>query len=133
MKKALIPALLFVSAAFTPCLRNAVELPERISGVAREVARPLFWHLWDEWLEREIARWTQTGAIGGAMTEWRPDSTNEAVACLLFQVFLNHAFDRALSLAGKKENDTFAVSIPAGLIRRTMEGRILPLQAHLAV
>ena len=59
MKKILIPALLVVSAAFAPGLRNAVEFPDRTCEVAQSVVAPLFWHLWDELLNREIARLTQ--------------------------------------------------------------------------
>ena len=62
MKKILIPALLVVSAAFAPGLRDAVEFPERACEIAQEVARPLFWHVWDELLNRQIAHWTKPAA-----------------------------------------------------------------------
>ena len=65
MKKLLIPALLVVSAAFVPGLRDAVEFPERACEIAQEVARPLFWHLWDRLLTRELARASQTAASVG--------------------------------------------------------------------
>ena len=55
MKKLLIPALLVVSAAFAPGLQDAFEFPERACEIAQEVARPLFWHLWDKLLTRELA------------------------------------------------------------------------------
>ena len=65
MKKILIPALLVVSAVFAPGLRNAVEFPDRTCEVVQSVVAPLFWHLWDELLNREIARLTQPLTPGG--------------------------------------------------------------------
>ena len=65
MKKILIPALLVAAAAFTPGLRNAVEIPDRACEVAQTVAAPLFWHLWSELLDLELARWTSPVAYGG--------------------------------------------------------------------
>ena len=65
MKKILIPALLVASAAFTPGLRNAVEIPDRACEVAQTVAAPLFWHLWNELLDLE------TRAVDAAGREWR--------------------------------------------------------------
>jgi hypothetical protein len=72
MKKALIPALLVACAAFAPCVRNVVECPDPVSEIACAVASPLFWHLWDELLTRELARWTETTSHGGDQPEWRP-------------------------------------------------------------
>lgn len=118
MKKILIPALLVVSAAFAPGLRNAVEFPDRACEVAQSVVAPLFWHLWDELLNREIARLTQPVTLGREMG-WRPGLPDNTVVCIFFHVFLKHVFDRALTRAEK--NDTFLVSIPEGFVRRPVE------------
>jgi hypothetical protein len=72
MKKILIPALLVVSAVFAPGLRNAFEFPDRTCEVAQSVAAPLFWHLWDELLNREIARLSQPLTPGGEVLSWQP-------------------------------------------------------------
>ena len=119
MKKILIPALLVVSAVFAPDLRNAVEFPDRACEVAESVVAPLFWHLWDELLNREIARLTQPLTPSGEVLGWRPGLPDNTVVCIFFHVFLKHAFDRALTRAGK--NDTFLVSIPEGFVRRPVE------------
>jgi hypothetical protein len=118
MKKILIPALLVVSAAFAPGLRDAFEFPERACRVAQEIASPLFWHLWDMLLTRELARGRQAASAGDE-PEWQPALGKEGVVCIFLHVFLKHAFDGALSVA--KKNDTFLVSIPGSLIRRTVE------------
>jgi hypothetical protein len=118
MKKILIPALLVISAAFAPGLRNAVEFPDRACEVAQSVVAPLFWHLWDELLNREIARLTQPVTLGREMG-WRPGLPDNTVVCIFFHVFLKHVFDRALTRAEK--NDTFLVSIPEGFVRRPVE------------
>ena len=123
MKKILIPALLVVSAAFAPGLRNAVEFPDRTCEAAQRVVAPLFWHLWDELLDREIARLSQPLTPGGEVLSWRPGLPNNTVACIFFHVFLKHVFDRALTRAEK--NDTFLVSIPGGFVRRPIERQFL--------
>ncbi len=123
MKKILIPALLVVSAAFAPGLRNAVEFPDQAYEVAQSVAAPLFWHLWDELLNREIAPRTQPVALDGEVLGWRPGLPNNTVVCIFFHVFLKHAFDRALTRAEK--NDAFLVSIPEGFVRRPVERQFL--------
>jgi hypothetical protein len=122
MKKTLIPALLVVSAAFTPCLRNTFAVPERACQVAQAVAAPLFWHLWDELLDREIARWTKP-ATNGEVLDWRPGLPNDAVACIFFHVLLKHAFDRASSLTGR--NQAFLASISQQAVRRTVEKEVI--------
>jgi hypothetical protein len=123
MKKILIPALLVAAAAFTPGLRNAVEIPDRACEVAQTVAAPLFWHLWNELLDLELARWTSPVVYGGEVSGWQPGLPNDTVVCIFFHVFLKHAFDRALSVAEK--NDTLLVSIPQGFIRRPIERQFL--------
>ena len=119
MKKILIPALLVVSAVFAPGLRNAVEFPDRTCEVVQSVVAPLFWHLWDELLNREIARLTQPLTPGGELLAWQPPLPNSAVVCIFFHVFLKHVFDHALTRTEK--NDTFLVSIPEGFVRRPVE------------
>ena len=119
MKKILIPALLVVSAVFAPGLRNAVEFPDRTCEVVQSVVAPLFWHLWDELLNREIARLTQPLTPGGELLAWQPPLPNSAVVCIFFHVFLKHVFDHALTRTEK--NDTLLVSIPEGFVRRPVE------------
>jgi hypothetical protein len=119
MKKILIPALLVVSAVFAPGLRNAVKFPDRTCEVAQSVVAPLFWHLWDELLNREIARLSQPLTSGGEVPGWQSGLPNNTVVCIFFHVFLKHVFDHALTRAEK--NDTFLVSIPEGFVRRPVE------------
>jgi len=123
MKKILIPALLLVSAVFAPGLRNAVEFPDRTCEVVQSVVAPLFWHLWDELLNREIARLSQPLPPGGEVMGWQPGLPNNTVVCIFFRVFLKHVFDHALTRAEK--NDTFLVSIPVGFVRRPVERQFL--------
>ena len=128
MKKKLIPALLLVSAAFVPCLRNAVGFPDRVCEVAQEAARPLFWHLWDSLLARELAGGTEDRVRSEEPT-WHAALPKDVVACILIDIILKHAFDG--SLLGK-ENTLFSVSISSALIRRTPERKFLPLYQHSA-
>lgn len=62
MKKALIPALLIVSATLASSLPWQFAFPARVSEVAGAVAGPLaralFWQLCDELLTRHFALWT---------------------------------------------------------------------------
>src|ERR1700733_16085069 len=113
MKKTLIPALLVVSAAFTPCLRNAVGLPDRVCQVAGEVAEPLFWHLWDRLLTHELARGAESVGRSDA-SSWPRVLRQEAVICIVVHIILKHAFDGSLSVG--KENSPFSVSISSALI-----------------
>jgi hypothetical protein len=117
MKKTLIPALLVISAAFAPFLRHAVEFPDRVSEAACEATGPLFWHLWDELLDREIAAGSQPSTDIGEGSEWRLELRADIVVCIVFHIFLKHTLDGSLSVAEKHE--TFLVSIPRGFIRRT--------------
>ena len=118
MKKTLIPALLVVCAAFTPCLRNAVELPDRVCQVAEEVAEPLFWHLWDKLLARELPRGAE-GVGRRDASRWPVVLSQDTVICVVFHIILKHVFDGSLSVG--KENNPFSVSISSALIRRTIE------------
>ena len=119
MKKTLILALFVVSAALAPCVRRAIELPYRVSDAASAFASPLFWHLCDELLAREVAQSGRTASGVGEALDWRPESGSDAVACLFFQILLRHAFDGSLSVAEKK--DDAALSIPQYLVRHTVE------------
>ena len=130
MKKTLIPALLVVSAAFTPCLRNTFAVPERAYQVAQAVAAPLFWHLWDELLDREIARWSKPGT-NGEVLDWRPGLPDDAVACIFFHVFLKQALDRALSMT--ERNDAFLASISQQVVRRTVQKEVITVFQYPAI
>jgi len=103
MKKALIPALLVASVAFAPLLRNAVEFPERVSKAACATARPLFWHLWYELLNREIATDRQRARNIGAASEWQVVLRSDLMVCIVFHVFLKHTVDGSLSVAERHE------------------------------
>jgi hypothetical protein len=129
MKKTLIPAFLVISAAFSPCQRNAVEFPDRVCEVVQEVARPLFWHLWDRMLTREVAQGTGRSARNESSI-WQAALHQDAVVCIFFHIILKHAFDRSLSVA--KENSSSSLSISTAFIRRTVEREFLPFQEHLA-
>src|SRR5262249_48295063 len=115
MKKALISTLLVVSAAFAPCFRIAVDGSNRAPEVARTVASPLFWHVYDELLSREIARFTSAPHQHGVSSEQQSD----AIACFVFQFLVHRAFDGSLTAAEKI--DISLMSIPQLLIRRTIE------------
>jgi hypothetical protein len=99
MKKALIAALLVVSAAFAPCFPNVADLPDRTSELARAAASPLFWQFWDELLSRELAQWTKTVSDDDQQSEWPPEFRS-ALTCLFFQVFLKPVFEGSLSVVG---------------------------------
>lgn len=129
MKKILIPALLVVSAAFAPGLRNAVELSDRACEVAQEVAKPLFWHLWDRLLTRELARGTGRSKRNES-TSWEAALHQDAVVCIFFHIILKHAFDRSPS--GAKENSSRSVSISSIFIRRTVEREFWSVPQDLA-
>jgi hypothetical protein len=118
MKKILIPALLVVSAAFAPGLRDAVELPERACEIAQEAAGPLFWHLWDKVLTYELERGMRPASSAGVASEWQQTLGNGTVVCIVFHVFLKHAFDGVVSVTEK--NNSLLVSIPGRPIRRTI-------------
>jgi hypothetical protein len=118
MKKLLIPALLVVSAAFAPGLWDTVEFPDRACEIAQEVARPLLWHLWDQMLSHELARAAQPQARAALEPGLAPALVSDTVVCILFHVFLKHAFDGVVSAAEK--NNTFIVSISQGPVRRTI-------------
>jgi hypothetical protein len=129
MKKILIPALLVISAAFAPGLRNAVEFPDQACEVAQEVAQPLFWHLWDRLLTRELAQGTGPSERNESVS-WEAALHQDAVVRIFFHIILKHAFDR--SLLGAKENSSRSVSISSILIRRTVEREFLPIPQHSA-
>jgi hypothetical protein len=118
MKTILIHALLVVSAAFAPGMRDAIEFPERACEVAQTGAAPLFWHLWDKLLTRELARGIRPAPSASAEMEWQGALSNDTVVCIFFHVFLKHAFDGGVSATQK--NNTFLVSIPELPIRRTI-------------
>jgi len=80
MKKALIAALLVVSAAFASCLPNIADFPDRTSELARAATSPLIWQFWDELLSRELAQWIPTDSDDCQKSEWAPEFRN-AITC----------------------------------------------------
>lgn len=130
MKKALIVALLVVSAAFAPCLPNVAEFPDPTSELARATASLLFWQFWHEPLSRELAQWIQTASNDGQESEWPPELLN-ALMCLYFQVFLNTRSKDPYPPRGKMTG--FVVSIPKSVIRRTVEWELALVSEHPAM
>src|SRR6202167_937352 len=104
MKKALIPALLVACAVFAPFLSNAVEFPDRVSKAACAAARPLFWHLWYELLNREIATGSQRARDIGAASDWQAELRSELAVCIVFHGFLKQHRGRLAVRCGKTRN-----------------------------
>lgn len=125
MKKALIPAVLIVAAAFTPPLRNALD---GAADVACAVVCPLFWHLWDELLDQQLARWTPPLVTGHGS---QPQPGNDTLVCLLVQLVLDRAFDGSRFISTR--NNPSVVSIPQNVARRNIKGRKSPAQDRPAV
>jgi hypothetical protein len=111
MKKTLLSALLMVSAAFASCLGNAVNVQDRAYEITREIAAPLFWHLWDEFLRRELIRGARSAANVSEEASWRPQAPAEAVGCVL--LLLRNAFDSVLSVAA---SDHAFAAIPSKIL-----------------
>jgi hypothetical protein len=126
MKKALILALLVVSVASALGRQSTFEYRYRASEIARSLASPLFWHLGDELLARELAHWTSSAPQLTEESEWWRDS----LVSVLFQVFLQHAFEGFPSPQHK--NDCSTVSIPQYLVRRIVELEFTPIREDLA-
>jgi hypothetical protein len=99
MRKALIAALLVISAAFAPCLSSVVDFPDRTSEFARAATSTLFWQFWDELLSRELAQGTKTVSDDDQQSEWTPEFRS-ALTRLFFQVFLKPVFEGPLSVVG---------------------------------
>src|SRR3989442_12295572 len=55
VKRALVTALLIVSAAIVPSLPTVASFPDRSSKLARVAVSPLFWQIWDKLPSREIS------------------------------------------------------------------------------
>jgi hypothetical protein len=87
MKTILIHALLVVSAAFAPGVRDAIEFPERTCEVAQTAAVPLFWHLWDKLLTHELARGIRQAPSADAEMEWQGALSNDAFVCVSIPEF----------------------------------------------
>jgi hypothetical protein len=115
MKKTLLSALLIVSAASATCLGNAVKVQDRAYEITREIAAPLFWHLWDEFLRRELSRGARSAANVSEEASWRPQAPAEAVGCVLLHVLLRNAFDSVLSVAAR---DHAFAAIPSKILPR---------------
>jgi hypothetical protein len=99
MKKALIAALLVVSAAFAPCLPNVADFPDQTSELTRTAASPLFWQFWDNLLSCELAQRTKTVSDDDEQSEWPPEFRS-VLTYLFFCVFLKPVFEGALSVVG---------------------------------
>jgi hypothetical protein len=134
MKKALIPALLVVSAAFAPCLRSTFELPDGGCEIAAAVASPLFWHLWDELLARGLSDWTRSALQLTEEREWPPELRKDALACLFFHAFLKHAFEEFSSHEQKDEerDQAFCGAIQGCGLRASMKARVVIASASAA-
>ena len=99
MKKALIAALLVVSAAFAPCLSSVVDFPDRTSELVGAATSPLFWQFWDELLSRALAQWIPTDSDDCQKSEWAPEFRN-ALTSLFFRFFFPPAVEGSLSFVG---------------------------------
>lgn len=108
MKKALIAALLVVSASFAPCLRNVADFPGRTSELARAAASPLFWQVWDELLSRELAQWTKTFPEDDRQPERLPEFS-KALTCLFSEVFLK-LFQESLFVDGNTKGFSYRLA-----------------------
>jgi hypothetical protein len=115
MKKAFVTAALFAAAAITPSFTGvlgAIDIPGRASGIACAAASPIFWHVYDEFLSRALARViAQKGDPHSSQTE--------TAVCAFVQVVLARAFDGSLTAA--QESQT--MSIPSRFVRRVIERR----------
>jgi hypothetical protein len=114
MKKTLIPALLIAFAAFAPSAPNGTTLPDRVCEVAHSVASPVFWHLWDQLISRELARSSQTVKHGQG-AKWQSEGATDALACIFLHMVLKHAFDSVLTVT--ERDDVFHASVSQNLIR----------------
>ena len=111
MKRALIPAILVISAVVAPRIPDVVECRPSVSRFATSFARPLGWALWEEFLSVEITRGTdRSPAANGSPIQ------NGPFACWIFKAFVRGAFERGLSAVSEKKYST--VSISPSLIRR---------------
>jgi hypothetical protein len=108
VKKALVTALLIVSAAIVPFLLTAAGFPDRSSKLARAVASPWFWQIWDNLPSREAEDWILTYSDDCQESDWTPEFRN-LHTCLFFQAYLKPAFEGYLSAVG--EYDGVLVSI----------------------
>jgi hypothetical protein len=128
-KKALVIALLIVSAAFVPSLPTVAGFPDRSSELARAAASPLFWQIWDKLLSREVKDWIPTHSDDCQESEWTPESRN-VQTCLFFQAYLKPAFEGSLSAVG--EYDGVLVSIRMCVIGCTLRRKSLFVSEHSA-
>jgi hypothetical protein len=107
-KRALVIALLIVSAAIVPSLPTVAGFPDRSSELPRAATSPLFWQIWDKLLSREVEDWIPIYSDDCQESEWTPESRN-VQTCLFFQADLKPAFEGSLSAVA--EYDGILVSI----------------------
>jgi hypothetical protein len=134
MKKALIPALLVVSAAFAPCLRSTLGFADRACEIESAVASPLFWQLWDELLSRGLSRWTSSVLHLKEDAEWRPELRKAAIACVFFHAFVKRAFDEFSSYEQENEerDQAFCGAVQGCGLRASRKARVVIASASAA-
>jgi hypothetical protein len=89
VKKALVPLLMVVIAAYAPPLWSTAEFRWRVAEIPSTVASPLFWHLWDELVACELGQANSDAKQLAEQVECRRDSA----AGLLFQVLFKQAVE----------------------------------------
>jgi len=129
VKKALVTALLIVSAAIVPSLPTVAAFPDRSSKLARVAVSPLFLQIWDRLPSREIEDWIPSHSNDCHESEWTPEFRN-LHTCLFLQAYLNPAFEGYLSAVG--EYDGVLVSIRMCLIGCTLGQKSLLVSEHSA-
>lgn len=92
VKKALVTALLIVSAAIVPSLPTFAGFPDRTSKLTRVAESPLPWQIWDKLPSREVEDWIPTHSDDCQDSDWTTEFPN-LHTCLFFQAYLNPAFE----------------------------------------
>jgi hypothetical protein len=107
-KKALVTAMLIVSAAIVPTLRTVAAFPDRGPELASAAATPLFRQTWNKLLSRRVQDWIPTHLDNCRKSEWTPESRN-VQTCLSLQADLKPTLEGSISAVG--EYDGVLVSI----------------------
>jgi hypothetical protein len=101
LPKALVIALLIVSAAIVPSLPTVAGFPDRSSELPRAATSPLFRHIWDnKLLSSEVEDWIPAHSDNYRESEWTPESRNVQTR-LFFQADLKPTFEGSLSAVGE--------------------------------
>jgi hypothetical protein len=129
VKKALVTALLIVSAAIVPSLPTVAGFQDQRSKLARAAASPLFRQIWDKLLRREFEDWIPTHSDDCQESEWTPEFRN-VYTRLFFQAYLKPAFEGYPSAVG--EYDGVLVSIRMCVIGCTLVQKSLFVSEHSA-